>query len=85
MMPTSLTSDLCDLCPQAYLSELGELVREGRGGEEEDEECAVEALGILGNLALPEVDYDRVLSELQLLPFIVETLKVDCFFPFYLQ
>lgn len=52
-------------------------MRDGRGGEEEDEECAVEALGILGNLALPEVDYDRVLSELQLLPFIVEVLKVD--------
>ncbi len=42
-----------------------------------DEEMCVEALGILGNLLLPEVDFERVVSQLELMPFIVNTLKVS--------
>lgn len=53
-----------------FLSELGKLIKES-----EDEEVCVEALGILGNLCLPEVDFERVVSQLELLPFIVGKLK----------
>lgn len=37
----------------------------------------VEVLGILGNLLLPEVDFERVVSQLELMPFIVAKLKVS--------
>ena len=57
--------------PQSYLSELGGIVANC-----EDEECVVEALGILGNLSIPEIDFERVVRELNLLPFIVSKLKV---------
>ena len=56
---------------QSYLSDLGGVVR---GCEEE--ECVVEALGILANLSLPDVDFERVLRELDLLPFILSKVKV---------
>ena len=56
---------------QPFLSELGKLIKES-----DDEEVCVEALGILGNLCLPEVDFERVVSQLQLMPFVVAKLKV---------
>ena len=62
---------LPSLLPQPFLSELGKLIKES-----DDEEACVEALGILGNLCLPEVDFERVVSQLELMPFIVAKLKV---------
>ena len=41
-----------------------------------DDEFAVEALGIVGNLSLPEIDFEKVVRELDLMPFIVAKLKV---------
>ena len=57
---------------QPFLSELCQLLKDSDG---EDEVC-VEVLGILGNLSLPDVDFHRVVSELDLLPFIMGRLQV---------
>lgn len=40
----------------------------------EDEVC-VEVLGILGNLSLPDVDFHKVVTDLELLPFIMSKLQ----------
>ena len=49
----------------------------GEGGDGvEGEELVVEVLGLLGNLMLPEVNFEKVVSELELVPFIVEKLQV---------
>ena len=37
----------------------------------------MEVLGILGNLSLPEIDFEKVVRELDLLPFITSKLKVS--------
>ena len=42
----------------------------------EEEEFTVEVLGILGNLSFPEIDFEKVVRELDLLPFISLKLKV---------
>lgn len=36
----------------------------------------MEVLGILGNLTFPEIDFEKVVTELDLLPFISSKLKV---------
>lgn len=59
------------LLTQPFLSDLGTLLKEG-----EDEELYVEVLGILGNLTLPEIDFEKVISQLELMPFIISKLKV---------
>lgn len=43
----------------------------------EEEEFTVEVLGILGNLTFPEIDFEKVVTELDLLPFISLKLKVQ--------
>ncbi len=57
---------------QPFLTELGKLLKESV-----DDEVCVEVLGILGNLLLPEVDFERVVSQLELMPFILAKLKVS--------
>lgn len=42
----------------------------------EEEDFTVEVLGILGNLTFPEIDFEKVITELDLLPFISAKLKV---------
>jgi hypothetical protein len=37
-----------------------------------DEELVVECLGILGNLSLPELDFESLVTEFELIPFINE-------------
>ena len=36
----------------------------------------MEALGILANLNLPDIDFERVVTQLDLMPFIITRLKV---------
>ena len=37
----------------------------------------MEALGILANLNLPDIDFQRVVTQLDLLPYITSKLKVS--------
>ena len=48
----------------------------GVDGSSGDDVC-VEVLGILGNLSSPEIDFHKIITELQLLPFILDQLKVS--------
>lgn len=45
-------------------------------GKGEEEEGAVEAAGILGNLNIPELDFGKIVRDLELLPFLTEKLRV---------
>lgn len=45
-------------------------------GTGEEEEGAVEAAGILGNLNIPELDFGKIVRDLELLPFLTEKLRV---------
>ena len=45
-----------------------------------DEEFLVEVLGILGNLVVPGLDYDKVMKELNLLPHLLKKLKVHAMY-----
>lgn len=45
-------------------------------GAGEEEESAVEAAGILGNLNIPDLDFGKVVRDLDLIPFLTERLKV---------
>ena len=49
------------------------MMKKGTG---EDEEGAVEAAGILGNLNIPELNFGKIVCDLQLLPFLTGKLKV---------
>ena len=59
---------------QGYIPDLVELVKKGVG---EEEEGAVEAVGILSNLSIAELDFAKIVSDLQLLPFLTGKLKVN--------
>jgi hypothetical protein len=52
-----------------YVSDLAGIVRTAA-----DEELVVECLGILGNLSLPELDFESLVTEFELIPFINEKL-----------
>ena len=41
-----------------------------------DDDMCVEVLGILANLNLPEVDFQKMMTELDLLPYVIAKLKV---------
>ena len=45
-------------------------------GTGEEEEGAVEAAGILGNLNIPDLDFGKIVHDMQLLPFLTGKLKV---------
>ena len=36
----------------------------------------MEALGILANLNLPDIDFERVVTQLDLMPIVISKLKV---------
>lgn len=59
---------------QAFIPDLVKLMKKGVG---EAEEGAVEAVGILGNLNIPELDFGRIVNDLQLLPYLMGKLKVE--------
>ena len=40
------------------------------------EDFMLEAMGILSSLTVPEIDFDKILTELELLPLLVTKLKV---------
>lgn len=48
-------------------------MKEGVG---EAEEGAVEAVGILGNFNIPELDFGKIVHDLQLSPFLIGKLRV---------
>ena len=58
---------------QAFIPDLVKMMKEGVG---EAEEGAVEAVGILGNLNIPELDFGKIVNDLQLSPFLTGKLKV---------
>ena len=41
----------------------------------EDEEFSLECLGILGNLTIPDLDYELILKEYQLIPWLKQKLQ----------
>lgn len=44
-------------------------------GQNEDEEFMIECLGTLANLAIPDLDWELVLKEYNLVPFLKDHLK----------
>lgn len=44
-------------------------------GETEDEEFVIECLGTLANLTIPDLDWELVLKEYNLVPFLKDHLK----------
>ena len=60
---------------QEYISDVASIVKNS-----DDEELVVEALGILANLTIPDLDYELILKEYNLVPWIkgkLEPGKVD--------
>ncbi|CAI8055976.1 Kinesin-associated protein 3 [Geodia barretti] len=55
-----------------YIPDLVEMMKRGTG---EEEEGAVEAAGILGNLNIPDLDFGKIVHDMQLLPFLTGKLK----------
>lgn len=44
-------------------------------GQNEDEEFMIECLGTLANLTIPDLDWELVLKEYNLVPFLKDHLK----------
>lgn len=57
---------------QSYISDLGQVMKSCA----DNEDLLLEAMGIMSSITLPEVDYDKILTELQLLPLLLEKMKV---------
>ncbi|XP_069120818.1 kinesin-associated protein 3-like isoform X1 [Argopecten irradians] len=55
-----------------YISDLAEATLNS-----DDDDFALEALGILGNLTIPDLDYELILREYNLVPWIKEKLMPD--------
>ena len=43
----------------------------------QDEDYLVEVIGIMANIQLPDLDYNKILTELKMLPSIVKKLEVS--------
>lgn len=41
----------------------------------DDEDFALECLGVMGNLTIPDLDYELILKEYQLIPWIKQKLQ----------
>lgn len=67
----STTTDLVFFFFQDFLVDLGHVITTCQ-----EDEFIVEVLGILGNISLPDLDYNRVLTQLNLLPSLMDKLKV---------
>lgn len=57
-----------------FIDYVGDLAAEIRA-EEEEEEWVVECLGTLANLTIPDLDWELVLKEYNLVPFLKDRLK----------
>ena len=55
---------------QDYISDLANCVQ-----KEDNEEFALECVGILGNLTIPDLDYELLLKEYNLVPWIKTKLQ----------
>ncbi|XP_022085406.1 kinesin-associated protein 3-like [Acanthaster planci] len=53
-----------------YISDIASIVKNS-----DDEELVVEALGILANLTIPDLDYELILKEYKLVPWITQKLE----------
>ncbi|XP_033122038.1 kinesin-associated protein 3-like [Anneissia japonica] len=53
-----------------FISNIAEVIRQS-----EDEDLVLEALGILANLTIPDLDYELIVREYQLVPWIKERLQ----------
>lgn len=51
-----------------YVGDLAEAIQKA------DEEFALECLGCLGNLTIPELDFERLLSEYRMIPWMKNKL-----------
>lgn len=71
-MAYTVNTSTCNVLLQPFLSDLGQLLKGSS-----DEELCVEALGILANLNLPDIDFQRVVTQLDLLPYVISKLKVS--------
>jgi len=61
--------DICNFTFQDYISDLAEAMLNS-----DDDEFALECLGIMGNLTIPDLDYELILREYDLVPWIKEKL-----------
>ena len=55
---------------QEYISDVARIIKDSR-----DEELVVEALGIMANLTIPDLDYEMIINEFGLVPWIKEKLE----------
>jgi hypothetical protein len=46
----------------------------------DNDDFGVEALGILGNLTIPDLDYELIINEYELIPWIKKRLEPGNFF-----
>ncbi|XP_041482280.1 kinesin-associated protein 3 [Lytechinus variegatus] len=53
-----------------YISDVARIIKESN-----DEELVVEALGIMANLTIPDLDYEMIINEFGLVPWIKEKLE----------
>ena len=58
------------LCPQDYVGDLAAQI-----SSDEEEEFVIECLGTLANLTIPDLDWELVLKEYKLVPFLKDKLK----------
>lgn len=56
--------------PQDYVGDFAAQI-----GQNEDEEFVIECLGTLANLTIPDLDWELVLKEYNLVPYLKEHLK----------
>jgi len=55
---------------QDYISDIAEAVLQN-----EDEDFSLECLGVMGNLTIPDLDYELILKEYKLVPWIKHKLQ----------
>ena len=75
----SLASEQLACCPfvfywQDYISDLAKVLQLG-----ESEEFVLECVGILGNLTIPDLDYELLLTEYSLVPWIQHKIQPGMF------
>ena len=63
------TTVLCNIS-QDYISDLAECMLRS-----DDEDFGLECLGVMGNLTIPDLDYELILREYELVPWIKQKLQ----------
>ena len=67
-----LSGDCEDLISEAYCIHFSDLLNMFQRAD--SEEFRVECLGVLGNLTIPELDFERMLSEYDLIPWMKDRI-----------